>query len=133
MAMPMPPSTPAPSERFAGILRSLILAVAAMSGGDRLTHVVIALIGARINGIRRRFAWLAARIAAGSYAPRRPSATPRRNPAERAPRKPNALPAKFGWLLPMLPDAVGYRSQLEYLLRDPEMVALLAAAPASMA
>ena len=33
----------------------------------------------------------------------------------------------------MLPDAVGYRSQLEYLLRDPEMVALLAAAPASMA
>jgi len=29
-------------------------------------------------------------------------------------------------------DAVGYRSQLENLLRDPEMAALLAAAPASL-
>ena len=31
-----------------------------------------------------------------------------------------------------MPQAVGYRSQLEHLLRDPEMAALLAAAPTAM-
>ena len=44
----------------------------------------------------------------------------------------NPLPQKFGWLLKLVPEAVGYRSQLENLLRDPEMAALLAAAPTAM-
>ena len=33
------------------------------------------------------------------------------------------------WLLALVPDAIGHRSQLENQLRDPETVALLAAAP----
>ena len=33
----------------------------------------------------------------------------------------------------MLPEAVQYRAQLDHLMRDPEMLALLEAAPAPMA
>jgi hypothetical protein len=91
---------------------------------------LIALIIDRIRGINQRVASLAARIGAGDHLPRR--FAPRRPPAAPRPRAPAKLPQKFGWLLPLVPDAVGYRSQLENLLRDPEMAALLAAAPASL-
>jgi hypothetical protein len=124
-----PPLSPAAG--FAIILRCLTQAVAAMSGGDRLTYRVIGLIADRIRVIKQRFARLAARLAAGTYRPRR--FTPRRQPAQRRPRPPNPLPSHFGWLQPLVPEAVQFRAQLENLLRDPQMEALMAAAPASMA
>jgi hypothetical protein len=122
---------PTPAERFATMLRWLSGAVAAISGGDRLSYLLIGHIIDRIRGIKQRFARLAAAIREGRYAPR--SFVPCRNPAARRPRRPGPLPQNFGWLLPLVPDAVCYRSQLEHLLRDPEMVALLAEAPASLA
>jgi hypothetical protein len=127
--MPVPPLVPA--ERFASILRWLSGAVAAMSGGDRLSYALIGLIVGRILGIKRRFARLAARIAAGTYAPRHCS-TPRRPPTDPRPRQTTPLPRKRGWLLPLVPETVVFRCQLENLLVDPEMVALLTAAPASL-
>jgi hypothetical protein len=122
--------TPTPAERFAAILLWLSRAVAAR-GAAGLSGPLIILIVGRIRGINQRVARLAARIRDGRYARRR--SAPRRSPTLRRPRRPNPLPHEFGWLLQLVPEAVGYRSQLEYLLRDADMAALLAAAPAAMA
>jgi hypothetical protein len=127
--MPTPPRTPA--ENFAALLAWLSGSVAAMSGGDRLSYLLISRIIDRLRGIKQGFARLAARIAAGTYAPRHYS-TPRRPPAVRQPRQPGKLPQTFGWLLKLVPNAVGSRSQLQYLFRDPAMAELMAAAPTSL-
>jgi hypothetical protein len=124
----MPPPTPA--EPFATILLWLCRAVAARIAAG-LPGPLIVLIVARLHHINQRIAHLAARIHAGRYARRR--SAPRRSPATRRPRRPNPLPHEFGWLLKLVPESVAYRAQLEHLLRDPEMAALLAAAPAAMA
>ena len=102
-----------------------------MGGGNRLTYLVIGLIVDRIRVINQGFRRLADRIAAGTYRPRRSS--PRRTATGRKPRRQSPLPRHFGWLQPLVPEAVQFRAQLEHLLRDPEMAALLAAAPASLA
>ncbi len=127
--MPQPP--PAPAERFATILLWLCRAVAARIAAG-LPGPLIVLVVRRIHQINQRIARLAARIRAGRYVPPRHRA-PRRSPTLRRARRPNPLPHAFGWLLTLVPEAAGYRSQLEHLLRDPEMTALLAAAPAAMA
>jgi hypothetical protein len=124
-------STPAPAERFAAILLWLSRAVAARIAAGLPGPLIVLIVG-RLRHINQRIARLAARIRDGRYAPRRRS-TPRRSPTIRRPRRPNPLPHEFGWLLELVPEAAGYRAQLEHLLRDPEMTALLAAAPAAMA
>ena len=118
---------PTPAERFGVILHYLILAVAAMSGGDRLSFPMIGFINARIREIKLRITRIAERLRDGTYVPRRTG--PRRPPAIRRPWQPSKLPTKRGWLLKLVPDAVCFRSKLEILLCDPEMAALLAAAP----
>jgi hypothetical protein len=128
-AVPIP--TPTPAERFAAILLWLSRAVAARIAAGLPGPLIVLIIG-RLRHISQRVARLAARIRDGRYAPRRRSA-PRRSPTIRRPRRPNPLPHKFGWLLKLVPEAAGYRAQLEHLLHDPEMAALLAAAPAPMA
>ena len=127
--MPSAPSPPA--ENFATLLRWLCQAVAARGVGGWLSAPLIVPLLGRLREINQRFARLAARLAAGRHVPRR--IAPRRTPIARQPRRKNPLPQKFGWLLPLVPEAVGYRSQLEFLLRDPGMAALMAAAPAPMA
>jgi hypothetical protein len=122
------PAPQAPAERFAAILFWLAQAVGARSGAG-LPFPLIGLIVGRLSRIKQAFARVAALVAAGSYCPRRRVAAPR--PGQKPP-PPDRLPRQFGWLLPLLPDAVAYRSQLEQLLADPEMAALLAAAPASL-
>jgi hypothetical protein len=122
---------PSPAERFATCLQWLTKAVVAMMGGERLPLLLIGQIVDRIRRIKQRFATLAARIAAGKYVPRTGSAPPRKRPGQTPPPK-GPLPNTFGWLLKLVPEAVQYRGQLEYLLQDPEMAALLAAAPASL-
>jgi hypothetical protein len=127
----MPP-LPAPVERFSNLIRWLTHAVTAMSGGDRLSYFLIGLITERLRRINQCVKRITALVGDGKYAPRR--FAPRRPPADPKPRPrpPDKLPRKFGWLLPLVPDATGYRSQLEHLLRDPEFSALLAAAPATL-
>jgi hypothetical protein len=122
-----PPQTPA--ERFAALLHGMIQVVAARTGWS-LTLLLIAQIGRRIQGIRQRFVDLAARIGDGTYSPRRGAAPPRKRPGQ-APQQ-NPLPHKFGWLLALVPETVGARWHFELLLRDPEMAALLATAPAAL-
>ena len=130
--MPIATPTLTAAERFASILQYLAQAVVTRSAFG-LSQVLIALIVTRIRDAKQAFARLAARIDAGTYAPRRRSSTPPRPPAVQKPRPPpNPLARKFGWLLPLVPGAVVFRGQLETLLRDPEMAALLAAAPVSL-
>jgi hypothetical protein len=124
-----PPHTPA--ERLAAMLLQLSQAVVLMRAGERLSQLLVSLITDKIRHLKQGFARLAARIEAGTYKPRR--FAKRRPPASRKPRTKSPLPYKFGWLVPMFPDGNGYRNWLETLLRDPEMVALMAAAPASAA
>jgi len=126
--MPAPPPTPA--ENFAALLTGLSRAVAAMSGGDRLSYFLIGLIIERIRPIKQAFARLVAGLAAGTFSPRRYA--PRRKPTQRRPRGESPLGLKFGWLRPLVPDINGFRAQLENLLRDPEMAALIATAPATL-
>jgi hypothetical protein len=92
---------------------------------------VIALIVGRLHGIKQRFSRLAARIGAGRYVPRRPAATPRARAGPHA-RQKDPLPQNFAWLVKLMPEASPFGSQLYSLLADPEMAALMQAAPAPM-
>jgi hypothetical protein len=125
--MPIAPRTPA--ECFATLIAWLSRSVGAMSGGDRLSYLLIGQIVDRLRGIKQRFVRLAARIDGGRYAPR--TIAPHRRAA--TPRRADPLPKTFGWLLPLVPDAIAFRAQLEDLFRDPAMAALMQAAPASLA
>ena len=133
------PATPSATERFAIILLCLQQAVGAQTGWG-LSNPLIGLICNRLLMIKQGFARLAARLAAGTYVQRQRTAKPREatvaataaTEIQRKSRTKNPLPRKSGWLLPLIPLAVGYRSQLDYLFQDPEMAALLAAAPEAM-
>ncbi len=126
----MPTPHPTPAEKFATILLALTLAVDARRAWGKLSSPLVALIVGRIRDLNQRVARLIVRSQDGRIAPRRPAA---RRPAKpRRPRQPGPLPVHSGWLLTLVPEAVGYRGQLDHLLRDPEMAALLAAAPAAI-
>ena len=125
--MPTPPRTPA--ECFATLIAWLSRSVGAMSGGDRLSHLLIGQIIDRLRGIKRRVVRIAARVGDGRYRFR--SVAP--HPRAATPRRADPLPKTFGWLLPLVPDAVVFRAQLDSLLRDPGMAELMQAAPASLA
>jgi hypothetical protein len=126
--MTTPPPCP-PAERFATLILWLSKAVMAQTGWGMSLQLITLVIG-RLRRIKQRFAELAAGVAAGRYSPRRRAVPPRKRPGQAPPQ--NELPQTFGWLLPLETQAVVYRAQLEHLLRDPEMAALLAAAPIPM-
>ncbi len=117
-----------PAERFASIIALLCRTVAASIAGGRLAGPLIILIWRRLNRMGIRFAAIAARHDAGTLRPprRRPQAP--RPPLAR-PRKPDPLPRGKAWLLRLVPEAAGGASQLQHLLADAEMAALIAAAP----
>ena len=123
----VPPESPA--EGFATIVRWLVHTLVTQGLCGRLAAPLIWPILDRIRTINQRFKRLAARLAAGTYVPRRHAA---RRHAAAGPRRRNPLPQGFGWLLKLVPEVVGYRAQLEHHLRNPDMAALIAQAPASM-
>jgi len=138
------------TDRFAAILDALCRSVAASSG---MTGPLIVLIWSRLRRVEARFAAAAARVGSGVRpagmrhaariaaepgdtacggtacggtacggtvgAPSRPAASPARR----------RLPGGFGWLVRLAPETTCHGSQLQHLLSDPEMTALLAAAP----
>jgi hypothetical protein len=124
-------NTPHPrpaAERFAVLLQYVSEAVSKRTGWA-LTYSLIGLIVARLQRIKRRFLRLAARIAAGTYQPR---ASREPSPTRPAPPK-DPLPRDFGWLRALItPETVMFAGMLDGLLHDPEMVALMQAAPAAL-
>ncbi len=115
-----------PPERFAAIIDLLCRMVAARIAGGRLAGPLIILIWRRLNRMGVRFAALAARHDAGTLRP--PRLRPRA-PRPARPRPPDPLPRGKAWLIRLVPEAAGGASQLQHLLADAEMVALIAAAP----
>ena len=148
------PFTIPPAERFGVILRDLREALAAQGVRGPLTGWLLILTVGRLNRAAQRVMALAARLAAGTLRPPRPP-LPHRPPAPvpvpmpvpvpvpvppataaTAPPRP-LLPQRFGWLLRRLHPqetarcrVANHRSQLAHLLVQPDMVALLQAAPA---
>jgi hypothetical protein len=103
--------------------------VVAQTLGGPLSPRLIGWIVVRITLAIHRVADIAARVAAGTYRPRRPAAAPRRAPGRPPPRN-GPAPKQCGWLVPLLPFGGAQRAALDQMLRDPEMVALMQAAPA---
>ncbi len=126
------PVGPSLSDRFGRIVAGLRYAVAAHSSLHHDLTPLMMLLWARLGRMDARFQALVARVRAGlpAPAPRKtsPSATPRRQTTR--PAASPRLPQSYAWLVRlMLHIAAGYGSQLQYLLNDPEMPALLAAEP----
>ena len=120
----MPPATP--TQAFAGLIDGLCRAVARSGAAGLLGGPLALLIWSRLRRLAAQVAALAARIDAGRH--RR---YPSRRPARPAPRRraPRVLPHSRAWLLRLVPEAASGGSQLRHLLAEPEMAALLEAAP----
>lgn len=116
-------TVPPALDRFALIIDGLCRAVAARHRFG-LAGPLIVLIWGRLRRLATRFAASAARGPATAAPVRR--ATERR-PASSAPEM--RLPVGFAWLLRLVPEAAGHASQWQFLLSDPEMVALLEQVP----
>jgi hypothetical protein len=127
-APPNPP-TPGALERLAWFVRHLIGGIVTITCCNRIHPYPASRINDRLNAFRRRMEWLAARIAAGTYKPR-PKTGPRKTPVPRKPRPPDRVAKKRNWLGELLFEASGYRGNLDRLIREPGMVALIQAAPA---
>jgi hypothetical protein len=121
-----------PAEKIGSLLFWLCQAVVAKMAGGQLSSPIIALIIGRIRSIKQAIARLAEQLHNGKYTPRHRSEKPRavtpRKPAEKTPLRLQ----KFGWLLALVPEAAGSRSQLQFLLADPQFSDFIAAAPKPM-
>ena len=120
------------TDRFTLLIEALCASVAA-SHARGLAGPVIVLIWGRLRRMAARFAAAtaipaapgrASRPARSSPAQSRAAALSRRG-ADARPR----LPGGFGWLIRLSPAAACHGGQLQRLLADPEMAALLAASP----
>ncbi len=123
--MSIPPAAPGLADRFALIMGGLCRAAAARIAADRSAGPLLILIWGRLRRMTARFASLAARAQAGPLPPPR-----RRAAGPGAPRtRQRPLPGSFAWLVRLVPEAACFGGQLQHLLSDPEMAALLQAAP----
>jgi len=121
-----PPPNQTPAARFALIIEALCRAIAARSARHRLAGPILLLLWSRLRRTAARFARLAARIDAGL-----PPVARHRPAAPRPPRvrpKPR-LPEGFAWVVRLVPEAACSASQLQHLLEDPQVAALIEAAP----
>ena len=119
---------PTPARRFASILNRLVMTVDSRAHTGQLARPLVALIVHRLILMRQAIARAIARIAAGKIAPRK-SGGPRPG---RRPGTPNRLPTSPAWLIKLVPETAAAAWQLRSLLADPEIAALLAAAPGQM-
>jgi hypothetical protein len=146
-------SSPTPlslSETFRLIIGGLCASVAKRIAADRTSGPLILLTVDRLRHLLARFTKLAARAEAGKLRPPRPrtvrpqrepplgGAPPPRevpsghqNPDPKPPGQPERLlPRKFGWLIQFVPyEAACFGSQLQHQFSQPEMIALIEAAP----
>lgn len=118
-----------PAERFARVIEAVFQALAAQGVRGTLVGPLLLLVCGRLRRAAARVVRLATALQAGTLrirpARHRP---PRRNPPATVPPKPR-LPRSFGWLVRRVRAVAFGRSQLEHLLAQPDMAALIAAAP----
>jgi hypothetical protein len=115
---------------FARVVAGLRGVLAARMARVDATHPVLLLLWSRLGRLNNRIATLAARFAQGR------SVTPR--PRQSTPRKPNPrpatgprlrLPSHPGWLVAHAIETAPYAAYFRQLLQDPQMAALIEAAP----
>lgn len=113
---------------LAVIVQGLCRQVAAHIARDRAAGPWIVLVWSRISRIGQRFSRIHALYLAGTLPKPRRSyrLTKPRAPAKR-PKL--VLPAHGPWLLQKIPETALYGGELRQMLDDPQMPALLAAAP----
>jgi hypothetical protein len=142
----MTPQTPTPPpqsivERLGAVLVGLVMGISGRVSWGGISHPVSILVTTRLSAIKRTIDRIVAKIRAGTYKPRQRTVRPgaRASPPPRKPRAENPLPAKFGWLMPLIPvkpeeywHANGFSQGVEAMLNSPEMVALVEAAPVSL-
>ncbi len=123
-----------PAERCARILRGVHRALVFQGLGSILGWPLLTLLSHRLCAAAARVVALAARLEAGTLRPgpprerRLPSRPPAPPEAADAPPK-LVLPRGFAWLLHRVPGIGFGRSQLTFLLAQPDMADLIAAAP----
>jgi hypothetical protein len=131
--------TPSPAQRIvtvfgwiiASVQRSLARNAAGLEGP--VQTMLYSLIGHRLRNARDRLVRLAERVAAGwVYQPKpRPPRKVAPRTEDRAPRKPNPFTTGSHWAIRAAPgpDAGSANNSLYLLLEEPEVAAVLAAAP----
>jgi hypothetical protein len=126
---PVQASAPDIARRVALIVAALAALVAHRFLADpRLASLIIPL-WTRLTRTARRFDRLMARFAANRLPKPRPPRPRHQNPGT---VRPTPFPTGYGWLLRALPhEAATYAAQLEALLAEPAVAALLAACPAA--
>ena len=132
MSLPLPAPAPSLSQRLTLVVQALRAAIAAHAARDRAAVAVAWLVWPYLNRLAHRFAALAARVQAGKgvVAPTTRLRAAAEVPRLQAPRpRPPGLPQGFAWLARFAPGILPLRSQVCHLLGDPELAALLAAAP----
>ena len=128
-----PPAPTSLSNHLAIIVGAMRGALAARCAKDRAAAPLILLAWTRLGRLAARFERLMAQVRAGRLpaAPvvrRRAPAVPRRFRPPGVPQ-PLRLPRGFGWLLRLVRETAAFSGQVETLLADPEMAALLATSP----
>ena len=120
----------APTDRLAAIIARLAACVAEQGPLTRRGGTLLIAIWTRLNRMSTRFAAVAA-TPIPPPRPLRPASEPLPTPAQptETPRRKPAMAYGARWLIRLLPGTAASLSQLEALLRDPEMEALLAADP----
>jgi hypothetical protein len=135
MPWELPPQPTDPAERFASIVTGMRKAAADCHVARGVSGPLILLIWNYLGRILNQFAAIAAKVRAGTLpAPRKPrtraplaAAEP---PLPRKPGKPSLLPRGHLWMIKLFGWHVGnHACLLETLLKDPDMAALIAAAP----
>ena len=137
-----PKPGPLLSDRFGAVIDGLAYFVTWYAKRNPATQPIHFVLWGRLLAIAARFTKLSARMAAGQLRPRNPDRVrppapdrPPESSSERPPgrvRKPawsSGLPRGFGWLARAMPGSAVFGSQLNALLAEPEMQALLAATP----
>ena len=118
--------TPSPAETFAARLGALLIGLRAVLGLWGLDGAVTVAFSNRAGWAFARIARMLVRFRAGKLRQGSPRATRTATPR----RKVIVLPRRFGWLVQEgKHQAAGIACQLEHLLAEPEMAALLDAAP----
>ena len=134
------PATPALapislSYRLALIVEALCQAATVRGAQDRSvpTLALIFMAWVRLRRLAARFEALTAKVRAGRLPARRWRGSGlrlcRSDTACRARPQTHRLPRGFGWLLRLVPETAAYGGQVEHLLANPNMTALLAASP----
>jgi hypothetical protein len=117
------------THRFALIMEGRCQLVTARGGRGLIAGPLVCLIWTRLRRMAARFSALAAQVRSGAL----PSPSSLRTRAASRPARPHPpqrLPNRFAWLVRLAgSEAACFAGQMQHLLSDPEMVALLSAAP----